>query len=146
MTRRRALSDDVFESPAVAILLQLEADGFEVGIAGDRLRVKPISQLTSDRRKDLEQYRCELLLLLRVSDTGVQDRRRVFAGLRGTPLGQWTFRPGVALRPGACYRCGDRLAVPRPGRCWRCGLAARLACHAPIPLDLMITDDEAQSA
>jgi hypothetical protein len=80
-TRRRALSEptaDVLESPALGVLLALEADGFAVAAVGDRVRVKPISRLTSERRAEIEQYRHDLLLLLRVCDEGVQVRRLAY--------------------------------------------------------------------
>ena len=147
-TRRWALSDvnsDVLESPAVAVLTQLEADGFSIGVAGDRLKVKPISRLTAEQRADIERYRADLLMLC---DSGVQERREAFSRQLeiGGHLGLLIFRAGVPYVPGTCYACGDRLVSPRPGRCWRCALAARLACHAPIAADLLAEYDTARIA
>jgi hypothetical protein len=151
-TRRRALSEvvsDVLESPALGILLALEADGVAVSAAGDRLKVKPISKLTPEQRAQLEQYRSEILILLRVCGEAVQARRQVFVAqlaAAGECVPPLVFKPGTAYVPGACYSCREPLPHPRHGRCWRCALAARLACQAPIPGDVMTAYDDARVA
>jgi hypothetical protein len=135
---------DVLESPAVALLLGLEADGFQIGAAeGDRLWVKPISKLTEDRRADLERYRPELLMLLRICDEAVQLRRDRFreALASGTSVGLLTFRPGVPYAPGRCFSCGEGLDRPAHGKCWRCALAWRLALRLPIAPDVAAVYD-----
>lgn len=147
-TRRSALSEvqDVLQSPAVSVLLALEADGFTLTAMGDRLKVKPISKLTAEQRADLERYRGELLTLLRVCDNGVQERRAAFSKRLRTGTGPLVFRDRVPYVPGICYSCADPLPHLGPGRCWRCSLAARLACHAPVPVELLGALDEARSA
>ena len=149
---RWALSEvvtDVFQSPAVGVLLSLEREGFTVAIAGDRLRVKPISKLTVEQRAAIEQHRTGLLTLLRMCDDGVQDRRRVFAerlAAAGETVPPLVYRSGTCYVPGVCYSCRESLPHPRHGRCWRCGLAARLACRAPIAADVAAEYDDARIA
>jgi hypothetical protein len=140
---------DVLNSPAVGVLVAVEADGIHVSAVGDRLRVKPVSRLTPEQRSQVEQYRPELLLLLRICDPSVQDRRDAFARQLVEANGSvpsLVFKPGTAYVPGICYSCGDALPAYRPGRCWRCSLAARLACRCPIPVDLLDASDVARVA
>jgi hypothetical protein len=143
------LDVDVLQSGAVALLLQLEAEGFEVAASGDRVKVKPSPRLTPKRRADLERYRYELLVLLRVCDDGVQDRREAFARLLAAAddvVPTLVFRAGTSCVPGVCYSCASALPHPRHGRCWRCALAARLACGAPISPALAGEYDHARIA
>jgi len=140
---------DVLEGPALGLLLALEANGFAVAAAGDRLRIKPISKLTAEQREQVERYRHELLVLLRVCDEAVQARRVVFVqqlAASGDKIPALIFRSGTVYVVGRCYSCADALPHPRPGRCWRCSLAARLACHAPIPAVFMAAYDDARVA
>ena len=111
--------------------------------------MKPISRLTSEGRADIEQYRDDLLVLLRICDESVQERRVVFAqqlAAAGDAVPILAYRPGTSYVPGVCYSCAEPLPHPRHGRCWRCALAARLACRAPIPSDLMAAYDHARIA
>jgi hypothetical protein len=146
MIRRWALSDaiDVLGGPAVALLVALEAEGFELSAAGDRLRVKPISKLTADHRASLEAHRRDLLMLLRVCDAGVQERRSVFAQQLElkVPTGMLAFVPGVPYVQGRCFSCGVSTGRTVHGVCWRCAVARRLAVRAPIPADLAAVYDE----
>lgn len=59
------LTADVFSGPAWALLLRLEADGFDLVAAGDRLRVRPPARLTPDLLAALRQHKADLLMLLR---------------------------------------------------------------------------------
>ena len=137
------MSSDVLQSPAVEVLVRLEAEGFEIGAAGDRLRVKPISRLTVDQRAELERYRADLLMLLRVCDEAVQDRRLAFARQLDTGVdpGLLVFRPAVPYVAGRCFSCGDATGRPVHGKCWRCALAWRLALRLPIATDLALVYD-----
>ena len=140
---------DVLQSPAVGVLVQLEAEGVTVVAVGDRLKVKPIARLTPEQRTGLERYRRDILLLLRICDETVQARREAYvaqltAAVDSVPT--LVYRPGTSYVPGACYSCADPLPHPRHGRCWRCALAARLAGRAPIPPGLAAEYDEARIA
>jgi hypothetical protein len=139
---------DALNGPAVAVLLELEAAGFEVGTAGDRLKVKPISKLTTNQRAELERYRAELLLLLRICDVAVQDRRTVFTQQLGSGVhaGLLLFRAGVPYVAGRCFSCGDPTDRPVHGVCWRCAFARRLALKVPLPVSLAAPYDEARVA
>lgn len=140
MTRIPALSEtfaDVLESPAVALVVQLESDGLQLSAVGDRLRVKPIAQLGDDQRAELNRLRGAVLVLLHICDEAVQARRAAFAEQLDTDRGvvpRFVFRGRAIYTAGECYSCGDA-AMTRGCRCWRCVLALRLACRAPIPSD-----------
>jgi hypothetical protein len=135
---------DVLRGPAVAVLLELESEGFEIAVVGDRLRVKPISKLTAAQRSSLEQHRSGLVMLLRVCDDGVQDRRAVFSQQLdlSVPVGMLAFRPGVPYVAGRCFSCGDATDRPGHGVCWRCAIGRRLALRVPIPADLATVYDD----
>lgn len=140
------LTPDVLDSPAVAIICALEADGFRVELApDDAIVITPKSGLTPDRRQQIVEHKAEIKLLL---DPGVVQRRDVYrrqldeAASPG-PLA-FVFRPAVPYVPGACHGCGEALERARWGSCWRCMLGRRLACRAPIPTDLLAAYDEAR--
>ncbi len=141
---------DVFTGPALPLLLQLEAEGFNVVAAGDRLRVRPPARVTPELLAALRQHKADLLTLLRCCDDGVQARRAVFEYqlaqtlVPGVPA--FLFRPAVAYLPGLCFSCGDGLPELRFSRCWRCSLAWRLACRLPMPGDLAAALDSARVA
>ena len=124
----------VLESPALPLLLQLEAEGFRIAADGDRLLVNPIHRLSPEVRIQVRTYRVELLTLVRVCDVGVQARRLSFASQHqaGLGVGQLAFVSGLPYVSGVCYSCGDALPRPVYGRCWRCALAWRLALGLAI--------------
>jgi hypothetical protein len=128
------MTGDVLKSPAVPLLLQLEADGFELVTVENRLLVRPVERLPLDGRAQLTTYRQELVTLLRICDASVQARRAVFAFQLGQALsvGRLAMREGLPYVAGQCFSCGDALAHPGFGRCWRCALAWRLAAGVSI--------------
>jgi hypothetical protein len=140
---------DVLSSPALPLLLRLEAEGFDVVANGDRLRVRPPARVTPDLLADLREHKADLLMLVRICDPGVCARRDVMRGhaaqaARPGHMPELVFRSDVVYAPGVCFSCADRLNGPRWGSCWRCMLARRLACRAPIPADLLAAYDEAR--
>ena len=126
---------DVLNSPALPLLLRLEAEGFEVATVDDRLLVKPIDRLPACVRSELSAYRRELVTLVRVCDGGVGGRREVFASqlARGVSVGRLALSADVPYVAGRCFSCGDALPRPVFGRCWRCALAWRLAVGTAVP-------------
>ena len=145
---------DIFESPALPLLLELESSGFTFKVEGDRLLVRPLERLTPEQRELLRRERAAAILLLRVFDDGVQDRRAAFvAQLTATPppaIPAFLFKPDVPYLPGVCFSCGEpnqregRAGGPVYGRCVRCSLAWRLAAGIPIPAPQAIAHDEAK--
>lgn len=107
-------------------------------------KAKPIAKLAPELRATLEQYRAELLMLLRVCDEGVQERRAAFvcALAKGQKPGALLFRSGVPYGRGRCFSCGDPLDAAKFSKCWRCALAWRLAARLPIPVDLALAYDQ----
>lgn len=149
------MTADIFSSPALPLLVELEARGFTFKVGdGDRLLVRPADQLTPEQRTLLQQERHAAVLLIRVCDAGVQARREMFeAQLAEMPalcLSSLLFRPAVPLVVGVCFSCGDandrRMARGQLafGVCLRCALARRLAVRATIPADLAAAYDEAR--
>ena len=146
-----SLTADVFASPAVAILCELEHDGFRVELTADGvLSIAPRSRLTSDRMTAIAGCKDPLKLLLRCCDAGVVERRDAFRlQLEAAPapcVPAFLFKPGLPYVAGSCFSCGDGLPELRFGRCWRCSLAWRLACRLPVPADLASALDGARVA
>jgi len=129
------MTPDVLNSPAVALLCQLEADGFALAIDRDRLLVKPLDRLPPELRTQLAAYRHELVTLVRICDDDVIERRNAFARQlgAGVSIGALGLRPGLPYNSGCCFSCGDGLPRPVFGRCWKCALAWRLAAGIAIP-------------
>lgn len=146
----RPVTADVFTGPALSLLLRLEADGFDLMAAGDRLRVRPPARLTPDLLAALAQHKADVLLLLRCRDPDVQARatefRRQLAAAPAPTVPAFLFRLGMAYVKGACFSCGEPLPELRFGRCWRCALAWRLACQLPVPVELAAALDAARVA
>ncbi len=138
----------VFDTPALPLLLQLEADGFTFATRGERLLVRPVERLTPELRRQLEVERERLLLLLRICDDGVQARREAFAcAIAATGPGVLpllVFRAGVPYAPGICFSCGEANDRAGFGRCPRCALAWRLAAGVAIPADSAAASDVAK--
>ena len=51
---------DVFGSPALTLLLRLEAEGIDVVAEDDRLRVRPPARVTPDLLVDLRAHKADL--------------------------------------------------------------------------------------
>ena len=138
-----------FVSPALPLLLQLEAAGVRFRLDGDQVLVSPPGALTPEQRQVFQQYQDAVrVLVMVVTDEAVQARRDVFRQqLDATPapgVPAFLFKPGVPYVKGVCFSCGDSLPELRFGRCWRCSLAWRLACRLPIPRDLAAALDSAR--
>ncbi len=132
------VTPDVFDSPAVAILCDLERDGFRVELTADGvLVIAPRSRLTSDRMTAIAGCKDALKALVSIAtDAGVHERRDAFQlQLDAAPAltgPAFLFKMGIAYVPGMCFSCGDGLPELRFGRCCRCSLAWRLACRMPV--------------
>lgn len=142
---------DVLDSPAVAILCGLEADGFRVELTDDdALVIAPRSRLTPERMQAIAACKGALKELVRCCDVGVQARREAFAAqlvltqAPGVPA--FLFKAGLPYVKGTCFSCGDALPELRFSRCWRCSLAWRLVCTLPVPADLAAALDVARVA
>ena len=142
------LNHDVLDSPAVAVLCDLEHAGLGLAVVDGRLRVSPVERLTAEREALIRQHRDALVTLVRICDTGVQERLAAFKQqLRGAPDGtmpDFVFRRGIPYTKALCFSCGAELAEPRYGRCWCCSLAWRLAVGVPIPAEQAAVYDGAR--
>jgi len=129
------LTPNVLDSPAVAILCALEADGFTVQLEPDNcIVIIPRSRLTADRMAEITRYKDALRLLLRCCDAGVTARVAEFRRQLAVPgLPAFVFSVNTAYVKGICFSCADSLNELRFGRCWRCSLAWRLSCRLQIP-------------
>jgi hypothetical protein len=139
----------VLESPALPLLIELEEAGFDIRLADDeRLHVAPGSKLTEVQRRLLVEHKLALIMILRVCDAGVVERREVFRRqLAETPaptIPAFLFVSDVPYVIGRCFSCGEGTSQPTHGRCWRCSLAWRLACRLPIPTDMASAIDTAR--
>lgn len=141
---------EVIQSPAIALLNDLTQCGFEVVLSeGGMLSIAPRSRLTSEQMQTIARHKDALKrLLVRRSETGVSQRREVFAQqLARTPsprVPAFLFTADVVYAKGTCFSCGDALSAWTFGRCWRCSLAWRLACRVPIDQDVASALDESK--
>jgi len=140
---------DVLASPALPLLLELEAEGFTLAADRGRLLVRPHDRLSADRRALLARERDALLTLLRICDSDVQRRREAFAialetDTSGAALPLLVLTPGLPYVAGRCFSCGDPLDRSTYGRCWRCALAWRLALRLPVPAEYGAALDSAK--
>jgi hypothetical protein len=138
-------SECVFDSPAVALLCQLEDAACAVGselsatlLAGEKLRIAPAAILTAERTHAIQEYRGALRLLLFVNDPGVVVRRDAFAAYLASYRGSsivpaLRLTPSAAVVAGTCYSCAE----PTTAAVWcpACQLAARLARGVALPTD-----------
>jgi hypothetical protein len=143
------VTPDVFTSPALGMLRQLEADGFHVELMADgALSIAPRSRLTAERMRAIAECKAALKTLLQCCDDGTQARRRVFAQQFAEAAGPMVpallYRADVPYTRGRCFSCGDALPELRFGRCWRCALAWRLACCQPIRAEIAVVMDTAK--
>ena len=138
---------DVFQSPAVALLVRLENAGFQLAVTDtNQLRVWPVERVDAVLRAELQAHREALRMLVRICDDGVQQRRELFAAKlaergRGV-LPDLVVQPGIAPVKGRCVSCAEALDVNRMGKCWRCCLAWRLAAGVPVSPELELVLDE----
>jgi hypothetical protein len=144
-----ATTTDALTSPALPLLLQLEACGVRFRLDGDHVLVSPRGVLTPEQREVFRQHQAAVRVLVAiVTDAGVQDRAAEFRRqLEATPapmVPAFLFRLGVAYVQGVCFSCGDALPAPRFGRCWRCSLGWRLAVRLPVPTDVAVALDAAK--
>jgi hypothetical protein len=140
---------DVFDSPALPLLLMIEARGIRIELTADgRLILAPASRLTDDEQTAVRAHAPALALLIRICDRGVQERRVAFADqlARTPPPGVPAFllRPQVPYVKGTCFSCGVGLRTLAFGRCWRCSLACRLVCGLAVPVDVIVAMDAAR--
>lgn len=142
---------DVLSSPALPLLLQLEACGVRFRLHGDQVLVSPRGSLTPKQRAVFSQHRDAVRALVAIcTDDAIQARRDAFRlQLDATPaprLPAFLFRSNVPYVRGLCFSCGDALPERHFGRCWRCSIAWRLACRLPVPADLAAAFDAARVA
>lgn len=128
---------DVFQSPAVGLLVDLKHDGFHVELTpDDAIMITPKSGLTPERRQQIVNHKAAIKVLLRYCDEGVRVRRDAFRQqFEATPAPMvpvFMFKVSIAYVKGTCFSCGDALPELRFCRCWRCSLAWRLAVQLPI--------------
>ncbi len=141
------MTQNVLNSPAVAVLCDLEHAGLDLAVVDGRLRVWPVERLTAEHERLIQQHRHALVTLVRICDDGVQDRVVVFRGqLEADPtaVGPFLFTAGVPYSKGICFSCGAGLPDVYFGRCWRCSLGWRLAYRLPVPAELAAAHDEAR--
>lgn len=143
MTSKVAVS--VFESPAVALLCELEDAAHKAGssltataMPNGKVHLAPKAILTPERIARVREHRDALHLLICICDDEVQARRVGFARQIAV-AGAFTVLPALRFVPGgpavddACVSCGN--STDTPSWCWRCQLAARLATHGNVPVD-----------
>ena len=142
------VTNNVFNSSAKAVLSDLKHAGLDMAVGDGRLRVWPVERLTVEHELLIQQYRDELVTLVRICDDGVQGRLAAFKlQLREAPEGStpdFVFRPGTAYAAGVCFSCGAALSETRFGRCWRCSLAWRMAAGVPVSAELAAAHDGAR--
>lgn len=81
-------TNDVLNSPAVAVLCGLEHAGLDLAVVNGRLRVWPVERLTNDHEHLIQQHRDALVTLVGICDEGVQERLAAFKRqLREAPEG-----------------------------------------------------------
>jgi hypothetical protein len=134
-----SLTTNVFDSPGLPLLLDLEERGFDVAVRCGELLVNPVGRLTPAQRATVSRYRRQLIVLVIICDPGVQDRLAFFKlQTRKAPhrtLPDPALRDGMLHINGFCYSCGQRLPQAADGRWWRCSLARRMAAGQAIAVD-----------
>ena len=141
-------TNDVLNSPAVAVLCGLEHAGLDLAVVNGRLRVWPVERLTNDHEHLIQQHRDALVTLVGICDEGVQERLAAFKRqLREAPEGtipDFVLQRGTPYAKAVCFSCGAALPEPRFGRCWRCSLAWRMAAGVPVSAELAAAHDGAR--
>jgi hypothetical protein len=132
----------VISESALALIRQLQAEGFHFAVEGDRLRIRPADRVSLELQAELRRAKPELLVLLGRCDADVLARLDAFRQqLEVTPAPRcpaFLFRQCVPYVKGTCFSCGDQLEVVRFGRCRSCSLAWRLA--AGVPIDALLAE------
>ncbi len=136
-------SETIFDSPAVALLCELEDAARETGaeltaavLSDGKLRIAPAAVLTPARVLALKEHRDALRLLVLVNDPAVVARRDVFARYLETYTGgaivpALRFVRSGPVQPGRCYSCAEKTAALV--WCPACQMAARLARGCAVP-------------
>jgi hypothetical protein len=141
---------NVFESPALPLLLELEMAGLVVVTETGGLRIRPTNRLSPAQLAAVQEHRDALKTLALICDVGVQARRTAFverlAVAETALVPTLVYRPDVPYVVGQCFSCGEPNGRTSFGRCWRCSLAWRLAVRAQVPVDAAMAYDEARSA
>jgi hypothetical protein len=145
------VNNDLLDSPALPLLLALEAAGVQFKVDGDEVLVSPRGVLTPGQRALFRAHRAAVKAIINIStDAGIQARRNTFRqqleATAAPAVPAFLFKPGIAYVKGVCFSCGDGLPDVRFGRCWRCSLAWRLACRLPVPAALAVALDAARVA
>ena len=161
---------ELFESPALAVLLDMERDHCRVEVTDDNtIRISPPDRIDGDRLAMVRRYKSQLVQLIRMCDEGVQARHTAYRGqLKAEPapcIPAFLFRAEVPYQAGVCFSCGVRLPpadvrtvtctrtdgtsvnvtlTERYGRCWRCAFAFRLAVGGELPSAIAHARDEAK--
>ena len=141
-------TQDVLNSPAVAVLGGLEDAGLDLAVVDGRLRVWPVERVTAEHEQLIQEHRNELVTLVRICDGAVQFRLAAFkTQIRNAPEGtmpDFVYVRSTAYAKGVCFSCATALATPEYGRCWRCSLAWRMAAGVPIPAEQAAAYDGAR--
>ncbi len=144
------MTQNVLNSPAVAVLCDLEQAGLDLAVVDGRLRVWPVERLTAEHERLIQQHRDALVILVRICDEGVQERLAAFkrqcADTPADSIPSFLFKPNVPYVKGLCFSCGTELPESRFGRCSRCALAWCLAAGVDTPGELAAAVDEARVA
>ena len=74
----RPVMREVLDAPGPVLLRQLRADGFELAVDGDRLRIRPAERVSPELRNVLAKHKGELVAMLKPS--------RGFVTLRNGPV------------------------------------------------------------
>lgn len=129
------MTADVLNSPALPLLLQLEAGGVRFRLDGEQVLVSPRGVLRPEQREVFRQHQAAVRTLVSIlTDGSVQDRVAEFRRqLAATGVPAFVFKANISYVKGTCFSCADRLPELRFDRCWRCSLAWRLSCRLPIP-------------
>ena len=142
------VTQNVLNSPAVAVLYDLEHAGLDLAVVDGRLRVWPVERLTAEHEQLIQQHRNALVTLVRICDEGVEERLAAFkqqcANTPADSIPSFLFRPDVPYVKGSCFSCGDPITELRYGRCWRCSLAWRLAAGVPLQATQAAVYDESR--
>ena len=105
---------DQLDSPAAALMEELETTGFTLGIVGGRLRVSPGSRLMTHHIGRIRRYRTTLRALVGAADATTQARMTLFAR-------QWSTTPSDQIP--AFLVCPDLpyepVAVSRAVMTWK---------------------------
>ena len=134
----RLTTVDRLDGSAPLLLARLRAEGFELMVDGDRLRIRPADRVTAEIRNEVAKRKSELLAILSRSTTGCVHLRsgltvprpalELTLDLERRGFHQAVDRDGVYhIEPGSKLSERDRLLVSR----WRRHLAAIVTYQVP---------------